>query len=142
VSLLPCTSVLTRTLSRTERARAALHAWYDRLQELWEYKQEHGNCLVPQLYPENRKLGVWVNKVRMERRKLVESPNERNSLTADKLQALGEVGFVWAKSKGQESWDLKYEELQAYHAAHGNCDVPTKFGVSLALRSATLSVVP
>jgi hypothetical protein len=112
---------------RTERARIALDTWYKRLRELWDYKQVHGDCLVPQQYPENRRLGIWVNKIRMEKKKW--DIGERSSLTQEKLQALEEVGFVWAKSKGQPSWDLKYSELQAYHAQNGDCNVPTKYSV-------------
>jgi Helicase associated domain len=114
---------------RTDRARTALHSWYQRLGELWEYKEEHGDCLVPQVYTKNKKLAAWVNKVRMEQRKLVDQPKD-SSLTPDKLQALEEVGFVWAKVKGRAGWDLKYKELVAYHAAHGHCNVPTKYRVS------------
>ena len=39
-------------------------AWYDRLSELMEYKQIFGDCNVPQKYPENARLGIWVNKQR------------------------------------------------------------------------------
>jgi hypothetical protein len=63
----------------------------------------------------------------MERKKM--ELGERHSLTTYKLQALDEVGFVWAKRKGQASWDLKFSELMAFRAIHGHCNVPTKYAV-------------
>jgi Helicase associated domain len=52
---------------KTLRSKTALENWYQRLNELYEYKQEHGNCDVPQKYPPNRCLGIWVNKQRCEK---------------------------------------------------------------------------
>ena len=57
----------------------------------------------------------------------------RTSMTADKLQALEEMGFKWAKRKGQHSWDEKYQELLRYKERHGNADPPTKYAANPAL---------
>jgi len=43
--------------------------------------------------------------------------------STDRLQALEEVGFVWARRKGQPSWDNRYDELLVYRQQHGNCEV-------------------
>jgi Helicase associated domain len=43
----------------TPRARQALETWYQRLTELHMFKNQYGNCNVPQQYPDNRQLGVW-----------------------------------------------------------------------------------
>jgi len=42
----------------TPRARKAIFTWYERLNELIEYREEHGDCVVPQKYEENRQLGI------------------------------------------------------------------------------------
>ena len=34
--------------------------WMRMFEELMEYKEQHGNCLVPTMYEDNRKLGRWV----------------------------------------------------------------------------------
>lgn len=39
--------------------------WEERYQQLLAYRQEHGDCHVPQHYPENRSLGRWVMKQRL-----------------------------------------------------------------------------
>jgi Helicase associated domain len=109
---------------RTERKRKALRSWYDRLRELYKYKQDHGNCLVPQIYRPNEKMAGWVNNTR----------NNRQSLTPTQEDALKAVGFVWAKPKDQAVWDERFTELRAYKATHGHCNVPTKSRVRVELQ--------
>lgn len=40
--------------------------WYERRNDLMEYKQKHGNCLVPLRYKSNPKLGRWVSTQRQQ----------------------------------------------------------------------------
>jgi hypothetical protein len=42
----------------TQRSRSALLSWYDRLRDLYAYKEEHGDCMVPQKYTPNDALGT------------------------------------------------------------------------------------
>lgn len=44
---------------RSHRARNALQTFYQRLNELQQYREEHGNANVPQRYEPNRALGNW-----------------------------------------------------------------------------------
>jgi hypothetical protein len=83
--------------AKTPRAKAALSVWYDRLADLQEYKILHGDCNVPQKYDENPALGIWVNKQRMEKKFMDEG--QKSSMTWAKLQALDDIGFMWAKRK-------------------------------------------
>ena len=119
-----------------KRARDALFTWYERLNELYEYRDQHGDCNVPQQYPENRRLGIWVNKQRMEK-KAWDSRNLPDqistSLTVQKLEQLARVGFVWAKPKGEQSWYEKYHELLDYVKTNKHCNVPTKYAPNPAL---------
>jgi hypothetical protein len=80
---------------------------------------------VPQKYPTNRALGIWVNKQRMER-KFYEDKDRKSSLTLMKIEALEQMDFVWAKRKGEAAWELRYKELQKYLKENGDCNVPTK----------------
>jgi hypothetical protein len=44
----------------TIRSRDSLgESWNQRLEELRQYKDEHGTCLVPSRYPNNPELGIW-----------------------------------------------------------------------------------
>lgn len=118
-----------RTIS--DRKQLQSQAWYDRFQELSEYKEKHGDCMVPQKYAPNPSLGIWVNKQRMEYKLLQDG--EKSSMTPERLSALQSIGFVWAKRKGQATWDAKFKQLQEYKAAHGDCLIPTKYSKDPAL---------
>jgi hypothetical protein len=106
-------------------------SWEKRFNELLEFKARQGHCDVPQNYPENASLGIWVNKQRMEHKNRSEGKN--SSLNDVRLRRLQDAGFKWAKRKGQASWDTKFNELLAYRAEHGNCHVPTKYRENTAL---------
>jgi hypothetical protein len=107
-------------------------AWNERFNELLDYKKNHGDCLVPQRYPQNPQLGVWVNKQRAEYKLFKEG--KKSSMTKERIQALESVGFIWAKRrKGQPTWDLKFDELTEYCQEHGDCLVPTKYAENPAL---------
>jgi len=62
--------------------------------ELWDsmfarfvkYRASHGNCMVPQRFPEDPQLGTWVHNQRLRKDSL---PKERRAL-------LNSVGFVWS----------------------------------------------
>jgi len=58
---------------------------------------------------------------------------KKSSMTPWKLQALEDLGFTWARRKGQPSWDARYAELVAYKQEHGDCNVPTKYTINPAL---------
>jgi hypothetical protein len=57
----------------------------------------------------------------------------KSTMTEHRLSLLDQVGFHWAKHKGQVSWDQKYKELWDFHHTHGHCNVPTKFRENSAL---------
>jgi hypothetical protein len=106
---------------------------------------------VPQQYPENHSLGIWVNKQRMEKKDM--DAGEKSSMTPEKIRLLEmagkssqgvgsctnigcadpisfyfalSIGFQWAKRKGIQAWEDKFRELQLYQQRHGHCNVPTK----------------
>eukprot|EP00986_Skeletonema_menzelii_P017184 scaffold18095_cov143-Skeletonema_menzelii.AAC.4 len=71
--------------------------WHRHYANLLQYKEEHGNCLVPQNYSENRKLGLWVMQQRRQYSLMQQGKN--SSLSGKRgeyrLQLLEEAGFVW-----------------------------------------------
>jgi Helicase associated domain len=112
---------------KTSRAKAALNSWYHRLNELYEFKLMYGHCDVPQKYPANRCLGIWVNKQRCEKVMYEENENHKTNLTPEKLIALEKIGFVWAKRKGDVIWNQRYNELLAFYKENGHSDLPCKY---------------
>mmetsp|Transcript_4222 Transcript_4222/g.5937 ORF Transcript_4222/g.5937 Transcript_4222/m.5937 type:complete len:439 (+) Transcript_4222:42-1358(+) len=121
---LPVKGICTSTSSQR-------NAWDRKFNELLEFKQQHGHCDVPQTYAQNPKLGVWVNKQRMEHKN--REDGNISTLTDERLERLQGIGFRWAKRRGQVRWDEKYAELIQYAAKFGNCHVPTKYKENTAL---------
>ena len=72
-----------------------------------------------------------VNKMRMEKKRF--DNGERSALTQTKINALEDIGFVWAKEKGDTLWEQKFADLVRYRDAHGHCNVPTKYKEDTAL---------
>lgn len=120
-------SALELSELKTARARGALKSWYRRLNELYNFKLMHGHCDVPQKYPENRCLGIWVNKQRCEKVMYEENAGHKTNLTPQKLHELEKVGFIWAKRKGDVIWNQRYTELVEFYNKHGHSDLPCKY---------------
>ena len=72
--------------------------WMRMLKQLMEYKEEHGNCLVPNRYDDNLKLGRWV----AAQRKMYNyaKKGETTHMTDERVYELQKVGFVWKVKKG------------------------------------------
>lgn len=71
-----------------------------------------GHCNVPQVYPKNKKLGLWVKQQRKSRNELPEG--HRNKLDS--------IGFIWDAQ--EYKWNEEFRRLQSYHSMHGNCKSP------------------
>lgn len=109
----------------------ALGTFYERLHELCMFKSQHGTCNVPQKYSPKKQLGVWVNKVRMEKKK--HDKDQNSSLTHEKISKLNQLGFDWGENKGHEKWEQHFKALELYRCEHGDCNVPTKYAMNPAL---------
>jgi len=88
--------------------------WEIRFKELAAYKQEHGDCLVPNTW-KNKQLATWVKNRRKDR--------ITGIIGADKIKRLDELGFVWHPI--EQVWEDQFKELVAYKREHGDCLVPS-----------------
>ncbi|MDA7896086.1 Helicase associated domain protein [bacterium] len=87
-----------------------LDSWEINFQKLVAYKEENGDCFVPDR--ENYKgLNSWVNKQRAARKK--------GSLKVDKVKQLDSVGFIWDVLN--YTWELQFRNLASYQEKHGDC---------------------
>ncbi|WP_257616910.1 helicase associated domain-containing protein, partial [Chlamydia suis] len=89
-------------------------AWEENFLELQRFREEHGHCNVPNVYPQNPSLGVWVSNQRTKFKK--------GKLAEDKIARLEELGFVWDVT--EEAWEENFLELQRFREEHGHCKVP------------------
>jgi hypothetical protein len=112
-----------------ERRRKALvkKSWEERLEELKTYKAVHGDANVPTLSKENPSLGHWVHDQRQQYKLLNEK--KQTAMTTSRIEQLEVVGFKWALQRHttMKPWNERFEELKAYKAEKGNCNVPIKF---------------
>ena len=105
------------------------NSWNDLHRLLVEYEAEHGNCLVPQHYPDNKALGTWVANQRTQYR--LRREGKHSHLTEERIKLLEDLGFVW--SHQGNSWDDRYNQLVEYKNEHGNCLVPQRYPKNKAL---------
>ena len=102
--------------------------WHERLDELREYKEEEGNCNIPQ---KQGRLGRWVAKQRKLYRK--REDGEQTPLTDERVAALESIGFVWDGSEAKRMnsintndgrWNKRLGELRKYREKNRHCNVP------------------
>eukprot|EP00985_Skeletonema_marinoi_P021764 scaffold13537_cov142-Skeletonema_marinoi.AAC.2 len=92
-------------------------SWNEMFQQIVEYKDKHGDTLVPAKYPDNPQLGTWVNQ---QRRNI-----KNNKLTTERIDKLNEIGFVW--DPFEDSWNEMLQQLIEYKDKHGDTLVPAKY---------------
>ena len=93
-------------------------SWNRKLQELKEYKQEHGHCMVNT--GTRTPLANWVKDQRRMRKLLTESQRA----------SLDELGFVWEeiqKKRNDIKWDDKFDQLKHYKRVYGHTQVPREW---------------
>jgi predicted helicase len=88
--------------------------WDMRYGELIKYKDQFGDCNVPNRWTENKQLGLWVQNQRNNYR--------RKILSDDRIKRLEDISFVWELN--ELLWEEKYEELKEYMKKHGNRNIP------------------
>eukprot|EP00804_Cyclotella_cryptica_P002435 CCRYP_004125-RA/>CCRYP_004125-RA protein AED:0.08 eAED:0.08 QI:185/1/1/1/0.8/0.66/6/581/324 len=66
-------------------------SWMERFLELKDYKEQHGNCNVPQKYKANPSLGRWVDNQKTQHKKLYDG--KPTHLTIERIQLLVSLGF-------------------------------------------------
>ena len=92
--------------------------WNRKLQELKEYKEKHGHCMVN--VQTRTPLGNWVQTQRRMRKLLTESQRA----------SLDELGFVWEESQKKKNdirWDEKFDQLKHYKRVYGHAKVPIQW---------------
>lgn len=119
----------------TIRSRDSLgESWNQRLEDLKQYKEQFGHCLVPSRYPPNPELGIWVGTQRTQYRIYQQGEQTGNrllhatSMNEERVRQLEELGFVWALRTGPETgWRKHVAELAEFRATHGHCAVPGNY---------------
>ena len=87
------------------------------------YHEEHGDLNMPGDYVTDTgvQLGRWIIAVRRYRRSGIKS----SYFTPERERMLDELGMIW--NTPDYLWDRNYAAAKAYHAEHGDLDVPTGY---------------
>jgi hypothetical protein len=117
--------------------------WWERFEELKEYRRDHGDTLVPVNYPSNPSLGMWVNTQRQDYKKFmakkkieedgsllnnIDEPeiekirNASTGMTEERIRLLEAEDFIWDYHK--HAWEIKYGEMCEWIALNGHSAVP------------------
>lgn len=125
-------------VGRTGR-RMQTDKWDAMFSRLTEFHVANGHVRVPQIYPADKKLGLWVTTQRRKRR--------LEKLTASQIEKLNGLGFVWGFSGNDEvgegsritpfdhRWSAMLAMLCEFREEHGHCRVPTAWAKNRRLAS-------
>ena len=100
--------------------------WNTRLKELVQYREEHGDCLVPHSFKSNPQLARWVKRQRRQYKLAIEG--RASTMSQGRLATLNEIGFVW--SSQEAAWQDKLNDLYRYSTVSGNCNVIANYKVN------------
>jgi len=97
--------------------------WNEQFELLKQYKNHHGDCLVPKSYTtrDGVHLGKWVDNQRLQYKNF--QKGKKSALTQERIEKLESIGFVW---EVQSQWNGQFKLLQQYKNDHGDCLVPRR----------------
>ena len=71
----------------------SVDSWDQRLEDLRAFKEQHGHCFVPRVYPENQPLSYWCERQRQDYRNITRG--KPTKMTEERIAILEQVGFQW-----------------------------------------------
>ena len=102
--------------------------WNERFQELVEFKNTFGHCLVPHNWSGNVPLAQWVKRQRYQYKLLNSNDKSKkqntSTMSEERMNILNAMGFVW--DSHQVSWEEKFAQLVEYKKTYGHCNVSGK----------------
>jgi hypothetical protein len=115
---------------RKKPAPIRVQSFDDRFNNLMAFKAKYGHCDASQP-GENASLGLWCNVLRVLYKKIQNNQIPNVKLSEEQIQRLGDAGFkwslVWARPensrRGSSAFDDRFNNLMAFKAKHGHCDV-------------------
>ena len=96
-------------------------------ERLRQYKDTHGDKMVPKPYQEDLQLGRWANQQRQKRK--------RGKVPQHRIEKLNSLGFNWEPVNSGVATDAEWQEnfdvLKAFRKQHGHTCVPASVDVNL-----------
>ena len=125
-------SVVSCDYSITTSSSVSHHdGWSAKLQELQQFKWNHGHSCVPSSSNEasTASLARWVKRQRHQYKLKMEG--KPSSMTEERIVQLEECDFVW--DSHQEAFQVRLKELAEFKAKHGHTSVTAKYQANLRL---------
>ena len=94
----------------------------ERFNDLMSFKAKYGHCNVSKR-GENASLGHWCYKLRGSYKKIQNNQKPNRKLSDEQIQRLNDAGFNWSLRKVGPGFDERFNELMAFKAKYGHCDV-------------------
>jgi hypothetical protein len=109
-----------------DRGQEFAMAWNRRIEQLKQFRKEHGHCIVWMPYASDRSFALWAREMRHRRR--------YGRLSEERFRQLDALGFAWTVTwDGPRVWELRLRELKRFRKEHGHCQVPNKYRPNRAL---------
>jgi hypothetical protein len=96
--------------------------WKQGIDAARAYQQQHGHLRVPRDHVEEATdgsegfpLGLWLAGKR----------DQRKRMAPERIAELDALGIIWRPY--EDTWRRNFEAAQAYHARHGNLDMPARY---------------
>ena len=97
--------------------------WWERYQDMVQFKETNGHCVVPLYNPSNPSLSHWVKRQRCQYKLKLEG--KHSTLTEERQKLLEDLGFTWDSHNA--AWEERFHELLRFKEEHGHCDVPSTY---------------
>jgi hypothetical protein len=94
----------------------------DRLNDLMAFKAKYGHCDVS-TSGDDASLGRWCSLLRVSYKKMQNNQKPRMKLSDAQIQRLNDAGFKLCLRKVGSDFDKRFNELMAFKAKYGHCNV-------------------
>lgn len=68
-------------------------AWEERIRQLKDFKEKHGNCSIPARYPDNPQLATWAKCQRRQYK--LHNEGKPCNISVERILSLERLGFEW-----------------------------------------------
>jgi hypothetical protein len=104
------------------KRRAPTQSFDERFNDLMALKAKYGHCEVS-CTGENASLGQWCSVMRGSYKQMQNNQKPTNKLSDEQIQRLNDAGFKWALRNVRIGFDKRFNDLVAFKAKYGHCDV-------------------
>jgi hypothetical protein len=113
--------------SGKKRNRKTQKSFDERFQVLMAFQAKYGHCNDAHDDGENAPLGRWCSVVRGSYKKIQNNQKPYTKLSEHQIQRLNDAGFRWCLQEreiaSRKTFDDRLNDLMAFKAEHGHCDV-------------------